>query len=249
MRRLALFILSILLLACGCSVTRRQILPEHQKTVKFYETGGSNYLSPSYQKIADTTYVASVIVRTRVEPTSEIVTEKLKEIDIAAMELENSLVRNNLRVIDRPVYHDKEASNTNLAYPFDFIIEILEVQPTRHFTGISITNRYRHFLSVSEVDVPHYLEGRKMLVKIVDAKTAEVVALLNCEYVPCRNGCKIKYDKYQIREITTLRGKDTEEGNLESNNYSDHMTKALAAQVGEFIKLEMYRYKRKLNSK
>ncbi len=220
MRRLALFIFFIMLLGAGCSVTHRQTLPEQQKTVKFHETGGSHYLSPSFQRIADTNYVASVIVRTRAEPASEIVTEKLTETDKAAMELENSLVRNNLRVIDRPVYHDQESANANLAYPFDFIVEILEVQPTRHFTGIMLINRYRHFLKVRESEYPHYLEGRKMLVKIVDAKTAEVVALLNCEYVPCRNGCKIKYDKYQIREITTLRGKDTEEGDLESKNYS-----------------------------
>ncbi len=122
MKQLLLFI-SIFFLLSSCSATRnqtrKQALREQEKTVKFKGNWGSSYLSPNYQKIADTTYVIGLIVRTRVEPTSEIVAEKLNELDKAALELENSLVRNSFRVYDRAVYHDLETANINLAYPFD----------------------------------------------------------------------------------------------------------------------------------
>lgn len=202
-------------------------LPEpipQQKNVRFEKQGKEDFFSPNFRKNLDSNYQISFVVRGPVEPISEIVSEELDLIDTPVLELENSLVRNYLRVIDRAVYYDLECSNEDLPYPFDYIVEIVKMEETRHYTGIVFNHDHHHFLT-----------GKIMTVKIVDPKGGEIVALLSSEYVPCPNGCKIKYDNHKILDIEyfkdTKRSEMFERGQQMSEHFLTELCEALSYTI------------------
>lgn len=206
-------------------------LPEpipQQKNVKFEKQGKDDFFSPNFRRTLDSNYQMSFVVRASAEPISEIVSEDLDLIDKPALELENSLIRNYFRIIDRSIYHDLECTNEDLPYPFDYIIEIVQMEETRHYTGIIFNHDYHHFLT-----------GKIMTVKIVDPTSGEVVALLSSEYVPCPDGCKIKYDANKILNIEYFKDNKRSERFERGEQMSGHFLTELCEALSNTILKEM----------
>ncbi len=197
MKQVLLFIL--LLLFSSCALFRPEPIKKI-KRVKFEPLAESNLIVPSFQRDLDSNRNLRILVRSSEEPDSEIETEDLAGNDRLVMFMENSLVRHHFKVMDRALYTDYKRRNPFKAYPFDYIVEITKTRQTTHYTGIYFQPH----------NWPHILKGKILSLKIISAKTGEIVALLNAEYVPCLKGCKIVYDQYEIHKVTVLGQNDKE---------------------------------------
>lgn len=184
--------------ACG----RRPEAVLKKRRVQFKEQAEADFYAPSFVRSLEKKPQISLMLRSAMEPHSEVEQEDLSQYDRLIMFLENSLVRHHFKVVDRALYTDKKERDLLQDYPFDYIFEVMSLKDTYHYTGISFYNS--HF--------KHHLKGRQMAVKIIDTQSGEIAALITAEYVPCQSGCKITHDQYKIHQIKKLRNR--EEGDL-----------------------------------
>lgn len=226
-----LVLCAMLFLAFGCKTIPEAV--EHRTNVKFEEKSDPDFISPQFHKTLDSNYTMSFLVRAPLAPTSEIVSENLSVVDEPVLKLENSLAQHFFRVYDRAVYQDHEAANENLEYPFDYFMEIVELEDTRHYTGIVLHHNYHHFL-----------EGKIMTVKLVDTQSGEIVALINAEYVPCANGCKIRYTNTEILSVRDFQDKEVLQRTERNEELLTDEFTYLSNEISRFIKIEMIKNQR-----
>lgn len=209
MRKILFLVLVFIL---GCKTLPKPI--DQQKAVKFKQVGKPSYFSPTFKSTLDSNNNFSCIVRTISEPISDIVSENLK-FEENIIDLENSLVTNHFIVFDRPFYQNLKNIDKNTQAPFKFILEITRIESTKHYTGIIFYNLQKH-----------YLEGKIMQVKIINAENGKILGLITAEFVPCISGCNITYNQYKI--IDVLENKKNDKMNL---SLSDQITHSILKEL------------------
>ncbi len=222
-------IVGLILLLSGCKLLLKQEdLIVKSKIVRMQAQAPASYVRPSFKQRLDSASTMSFLVRSRVEPVSAIVANGLVHKDPAVFDLENNLVRNHFEVIDRALYYDRKLANKNYNYPFDYIIEIINIETTKHYTGIVFRNENEY-----------YLEGKIVTVKIIDVKKGITVALITAEYLPCVNGCKIKYDQYKVIELSDLSRSEFIQLNGDSLKLKSLKEGDLMGEISDFIRMKL----------
>lgn len=212
-----LYTVLLLILSTGCR--NNDYLLERTKRVRFKKKNPGNFYSPELTKKLDSNFQASFIIRRSFEPESEVVSEVHDYSNSLIQELENQFVKNGLTVIDRPLYYysTRQSDSTN-HIKVDYYIELTNIIETKFITGIVFDdNRY------------HFLTGKQITVKLVDANSGEIVGLFYAEIVPCVSGCIIKYNQIRIESIEERNTKDSKSMHLVE--YENFKNKELAFKI------------------
>lgn len=221
MRKILVISLGFLsLIACK----PQEVLVERSKLVKLQDYSTGSFLSPSFKEQLDSNFNGTFLIRYSKQSESLAVSEETQGENQYVLELENSFVRHHFSVIDRPYFESNYTKTKQAAATY--IVEVVKVIPTKHYTGIELKYNYEHFLT-----------GVIITVKIIDAKSGEIVALLEAEQTPCKSGCKIKYNQVSIISITKLSKK--KERTSSEAQFENEQIKSLSDQIVYQILLEI----------